>query len=459
MEKLVTRRWLIILLTAGSIFFILLLQQSFPPRSSSVKFDYSRKHRVWNKKEDGTPMDGKESMEIQLRRLVRGKDLAQLDATGISCLYEFHFEQCIINKQVIIPTNQPLVVYVPSDQPSEKRTVQPYARREDPTAMKEVTPIQILHGTNITQRKNASSYCEVTHQVPAIIFSTGGFIGNVFHEINEIIIPLFLTSRHFNSQVQFIITDYADWWVFKYKEVLKQLSSFEVINGDEDGRVHCFHGAVFGLRYHDNLALNSSEIPGDYTMADFRQFLGKSYNLTMKGLMKPNKKPKILFISRKETRVLLNEDEMVKMMLSLGFEIHWAKAHEMLYLDKFAEVVNSCDIILGAHGAGLTNEVFLRDGAVVVQIVPLALNWASDIYYGNPAHIMGLKYMDYKIVAKESSLYDVYGPDDPIVFDPLVVFEQGYRSARSLYIDGQNVTIDIARFKGTLNEALKFLGY
>ncbi|KNA11252.1 hypothetical protein SOVF_136750 [Spinacia oleracea] len=327
--------------------------------------------------------------------------------------------------------------------------------------MKEVTPIQILHGNNITHRKNASSYCEVTHEVPAIVFSSGGFIGNVFHELNEIIIPLFLTSRHFNSKVQFVITDYADWWVFKYKDVLKKLSSFEVLNGDGDGdgRVHCYPAAVFGLRYHDNLALNSSEIPGGYTVADFRNFLGETYNLTMKATKKPNKKPKVLLISRKETRVLLNEDEMVKMMLNLGFEIHKAKAHEMLYLDTFAQVVNSCDIIVGAHGAGLTNEVFLRDGAVVVQIVPLALNWASDTYYGNPAHSMGIEYMEYKIVAKESSLYDVYGPNDPIISNPLVVFEQGYRDARSLYIDGQNVTIDLTRFRGTLIEALKFLGY
>ncbi|KAL2944696.1 EGF domain-specific O-linked N-acetylglucosamine transferase, partial [Bienertia sinuspersici] len=389
-----------------------------------------------------------------------GKDLAQLEATKISCLYEFHFEQCIINKQVIIPANQPLVVYVPSDQPSEKpRTVQPYARREDPIAMKEVTPIQILHGNNITHRKNASSYCEVYHEVPAIVFSSGGFIGNLFHELNEMIIPLFITSLHFKSQVQFVITDYEDWWVYKYKEVLKQLSSFEVLNGDSDGRVHCFPSAVFGLRYHDNLALNSSEIPNGYTMADFRNFIGKSYNLTMNGPIKPKNKPKILFISRKGTRVILNEDEMVKMMISLGFEIQMPMTREMLHLDQFAGIVNSCDIIVGAHGAGLTNEVFLRNGAIVIQIVPLALDWASEVYYGKPAHDMGLKYVEYKIGPKESSLYDVYGPDDPIISDPLTVFEQGYRKSRALYIEGQNVTIDIPRFRGVLIEALKFLGY
>ncbi|KMT12764.1 hypothetical protein BVRB_4g088580 [Beta vulgaris subsp. vulgaris] len=460
MEKLEPKRRLIIALTVGSIFFVLvvhLLQES-SPSSNSATFGYSRKYQGWNMR-DGSSVGGKEAMKIDLRRLVKGKDLAQLEATGMSCIYDLHFEQCIITKPVIIPANEPMVAYVPSDQPPEKRTIRPYARREDPTAMKEVTPLHILHGKNITPRKNVSSYCEVTHEVPAIIFSTGGFIGNMFHELNEMIIPLYITSRHFNSQVQFVVTDYADWWVsYKYKEILKQLSAFDVLNGDADGRIHCFPGAVFGLRYHDNLALNSLDIPGGHTMADFRHFIGESYNLTISGPLKPKKKPKILLISRKETRVILNEDEMVKMMLNLGFEIHKALAHDMLRLNHFAELVNSCDVLVGAHGAGLTNEVFLRNGAVVIQIVPLALDWASDTYYGNTARVMGLKYMEYKIKPKESSLYDVYGPDDPIVSDPLVVFEQGYRNSRSLYIDGQNVTIDIARFRGTLKKALKFLG-
>ncbi|XP_057529571.1 alpha-1,3-arabinosyltransferase XAT2-like [Amaranthus tricolor] len=465
MEKLAAKRRQLIktLAIAALLFFFLFpfFQQSFPSRNSFTLFGYSRKHQIWSKENGINPMGKKEAMKFNnLRRLVRGKDLAQLDSTGVSCIYDFHFEQCIINKPVIIPSNQPMTVYVPSDQPSEKQTVQPYARREDPTAMVEVTPIQILHGRNILTRKNASSYCEVNHGVPAVIFSTGGFIGNMFHELNEIIIPLFITSRHFDSKVQFMITDYADWWVkYKFNKFIKKLSSFEVIDGDSDGRIHCFPSVVIGLRYHDNLALNSSDIPGGYTIADFRKFIGETYNLTIYGPIKPNKRPKILLISRKETRVILNEDEMVKMMSNMGFEIHKSMAHQTIKLDQFVEIVNSCDIIIGAHGAGLTNEVFLRDGAVVIQIVPLALDWASDTYFKSPAHQMGLKYMEYKIGPKESSLYDVYGPNDPIVSDPLVVFENGYRAAKALFIDGQNVTVDLARFKGTLNEVLKYLGY
>ena len=69
-------------------------------------------------------------------------------------------------------------------------SVQPYARKDDEIAMKAVSPVQILHG-NIDPPA-----CHFTH-VPAMVFSSGGFTGNLFHEFNEVIIPLFITSRHF----------------------------------------------------------------------------------------------------------------------------------------------------------------------------------------------------------------------------------------------------------------------
>jgi len=111
--------------------------------------------------------------------------------------------------------------------------------------MKEVTPVEIRLG-NHWNISNIS--CEVKHEFPATVFSSGGFTGNIFHELNEIIIPLYITSRHFENQVEFVITDYGAWWVDKYKNILKKLSPFEPMNGDTDGRVHCFPGAVIGLR-------------------------------------------------------------------------------------------------------------------------------------------------------------------------------------------------------------------
>ncbi|KAG4161662.1 hypothetical protein ERO13_D01G069600v2 [Gossypium hirsutum] len=394
-------------------------------------------------------IDAVDPQEFLLRRLVRGDDRVQLDSNGFSCRADVHAQVCVANKPVRI-YNKGLTVYVPSDsdQPQVKRIVKPYARLEDETAMKRVSPVQILHGKNTID----PPACNFTHNVTAVVFSSKGFTGNVFHEFNEIIIPLFITTRHFRSRVRFVITDFELWWVQKYNRCLSHLSAYEVINpGTDDGSVHCFPGAVIGLTYHDNLALNSIDIPGGYSMFDFKQFLKESYNLKINHVSEIQK-PMLMLISRRKTRRFLNEDKMVEMIMELGFQITRVEPEWMYNLDEFAEVVNSCSVMLGAHGAGLTNEIFLPTGAVMVQVVPLQNEWVATTYYGGPAKEMGVRYLEYKIEPEESSLFDTYGKDHPVFTDPKSIISKGYNAFRSVYLD-QDLKINLERFKKTLIEA------
>lgn len=73
-----------------------------------------------------------------------------------------------------------------------------------------------------------------------------------------------------------------------------------VIIPTSDKKVHCFTGAVVGLKYHDNLALNTTEFPKD------------SYSLRIDNATEI-KKPVLLLISREGSRMFLNENEMVGM--------------------------------------------------------------------------------------------------------------------------------------------------
>ncbi|GMJ10354.1 hypothetical protein HRI_004704600 [Hibiscus trionum] len=396
-------------------------------------------------------IDADYPQEFLLRRLVRGDDRVRFDFDGFSCHADVHSEVCVANKPVRI-YNKGLTVYVYDDQPQVERIVRPYARREDETAMKFVSPVQILHG-NSTIRPPAA--CNFTHNVTAVVFSSKGFTGNVFHEFNEIIIPLFITTRHFRSRLKFVITDFELWWVQKYNRVLSHLSGYDVINPG-DGSVHCFPGAVIGLKYHNNLALNITDIPGGYSMFDFKQFLKESYNLKINHVSEI-RKPVLMLISRHNSRRFLNEDELVEMMEGLGFRVTRAEPERVSNLDEFAEVVNSCSVMVGAHGAGLTNEIFLPAGAVTVQVVPLAHEWVSTNYFGGPAKAMGVQYLEYKIEPEESSLFDAYGKDHPVITDPETVISKGYYAYRSVYVDGQDLKINIERFKKTLIEAKQIL--
>uniref|UniRef100_A0A5B6YGS4 Glycosyltransferase 61 catalytic domain-containing protein n=1 Tax=Davidia involucrata TaxID=16924 RepID=A0A5B6YGS4_DAVIN len=381
-----------------------------------------------------------------------GEDRTQLEATGFACHSDLHTDVCVANKPVRIDTRT-LTVYVPNDQITShgKHTVQPYARKGDKTAMKFVSPVQSLHG-NITPPA-----CHYTHHAPALVFSSGGFTGNLFHEFNEVIIPLFITSRHFRSHLRFIITDFNPRLISKYNRILSHLSRFEVINPMANASVHCFPGAIIGLKYHNNLALNTSDIPGGYTMPDFKQFLRESYNLKLKNVS-GMKKPVLILISRQKSRMFLNEDEMVGVIEELGFEVVVAMPNRMSNLNKFTEVLNSCSVMVGSHGAGLTNAVFLPAGAVMLQVVPLGLDWASTTYFGRPVHEMGVQYLEYKIEPEESSLFNLYGQDHPVIVDPASIFSKGYSAARAVYVDGQNLKINLVRFRQTLIKAIRLLG-
>ncbi|XP_030523893.1 alpha-1,3-arabinosyltransferase XAT2-like isoform X1 [Rhodamnia argentea] len=394
-----------------------------------------------------------DALKDLLRRLVRGEERYQLEVGGFTCHFDLDAEMCLSAKPVRI-SNGGLTVHVPSDGSGFTRSVRPYARIGDELAMKLTTPVQILH----RDMANLPA-CNFTHSIPAVIFSTG-VTGNAYHELSEIIIPLFLACRHFRSQLKFVATDYNEWWIRKYSTVLNRLSDYEALDLS-DGGVHCFPAAVVGLRYHGNLALNASNVPLGHSMPEFRQFLRESYNLKTKNVHEIDKlhKPVLILISRTNSRKILNEDAIVELAQELGFQVVTAGPSMMSNLELFAKMVSSCSVFIGVHGAGLTNEIFLPDGAVVIQVVLLGLEWGSTNYYGSPATAMGLQYLEYKIEPQESSLAEVYGLDHPVIVDPLSVFAKGYMAVRAVYVDGQDVKINLDRFKATLEEAMRLVGH
>lgn len=356
---------------------------------------------------------------------------------------------CLSSSLVRVSDNG-LTVDIPLDGPAPfNRTLKPYARKDDDAIMEFITPVRVFQ----RNREIDSPPCDSTHNVPVVIFSSG-VTGNMFHEFNEILIPLFLTTRHFRSRVQFVVTDYRPWWVRKYRKILTRLSGYEVMNSTDGG--HCFPGLVLGLKYHGNLALNPNENPRGHSVSEFRHFLRETYYLTVEKV-REIQKPVALLIARRKTRRILNSDALMRLMEESGFQVVIADAESMWNMERFAKIVNSCSVMVGVHGAGFTNELFLPDQAVVIQIVGLGLDWASTTYFGDPARAMGLRYLEYKIEPKESSLYRTYGPDDPVITNPMSIFKKGYRAVRAVYVDGQDVEIDLARFRKTLLKAKRLV--
>ena len=71
---------------------------------------------------------------------------------------------------------------------------------------------------------------------------------------------------------------------------------------------------------------------------------------------------------------------------------------------------------------------------------------------------MGVRYLEYKIEPEESSPIDTYGRDHPVFTDPKSIISKGYYAFRSVYVDGQDLKINLERFRKTLVEAMQLLG-
>ncbi|KAK9289456.1 hypothetical protein L1049_007611 [Liquidambar formosana] len=364
--------------------------------------------------------------------------------------------------------------------------IKPYTRKWETSVMDTIDELDL-----VLKKENSGDRhrCDVKHDVPAVFFSTGGYTGNVYHEFNDGILPLFITSQHLNKKVVFVILEYHSWWITKYGNILSHLSDYPPIDFSGDKRTHCFPEAIVGLRIHDELAVDSSLMEGNKSIRDFRNLLDRAYWPRISGLIQDEekeaqlklkeklslspsvgisletgkeeqkvqlKKPKMVILSRNGSRAITNEDSLVKMAKEIGFQVKVLRPDRTTELAKTYRELNSSDVMVGVHGAAMTHFLFVKPGSVFIQVVPLGTDWAAETYYGEPAKKLGLKYIGYRILPRESSLYDVYDRNDPVLRDPDSVNRKGWQFTKKIYLDGQNVRLDLRRFRKRLVRAYDY---
>ncbi|XP_042512789.1 xylan glycosyltransferase MUCI21-like [Macadamia integrifolia] len=349
--------------------------------------------------------------------------------------------------------------------------IKPYTRKWETSVMDTIPDVELIVKKDYLTRRHV---CDVHHSVPAVIFSTGGYTGNVYHEFSDGIIPLYITTQHLKKKVVFVVADYRRWWYTKYADILSLLSDYPPIDFNKDPKTHCFPEAIIGLKIHDDLSVNSSFVPGNKGIKDFRNLLDRAYwprirmlmqeeereaqlklanrsalsALPLEEVQKPKKwKPKLVIISRKGTRVITNQAALVKSAEEIGFQVEILLPTSTTELAKIYRVLNSSDVLIGVHGAGLTHLLFMRPGTVFIQVIPLGTDWAANTYYGAPAIELGLNYMGYEIFPKESSLSSKYEENHRVLTDPHSVNKMGWELTKKIYLDGQNVILNIRRFR------------
>ncbi|VAI12460.1 unnamed protein product [Triticum turgidum subsp. durum] len=319
--------------------------------------------------------------------------------------------------------------------------------------------------------------CTSRHTVPAVVFAMNGIIGNPWHDLSDLLIPLFITTRAYDGEVQFLVTELQPWFVDKYRLVLTNLSRYDIIDFNKDAGVRCYPHIIVGLRSHGDLDIDPARTPRNYTLLDFRLYVRDVFLLPSddRGIpykeaskknaagndngtaVTENPKPRLLLINRGESRKFVNLPEVSAAVEAAGFELLVMEPSRDMGMEEFARAVDSCDVLMGVHGAALTNFFFLRTNAVLLQVVGLGLEREALHYYGNQATAVMVQHIQYFISAEESTLYEKYGKDHPAVSDPDSVHKQGWQGAKRYFWAEQDIRLNVTRFAPTLHQLIRTL--
>lgn len=116
----------------------------------------------------------------------------------------------------------------------------------------------------------------------------------------------------------------------------------------------------------------------------------KLVNLLRNNLIKKNNtnKNQKIYISRKKSRrSIFNEPELIKILLKYNFKIYFME--DLKIVDQIS-LCNSAKIVIGMHGAGLTNCIWMKKNTTLIEIRP-----RDELYlncYFTLSNILRLKY-------------------------------------------------------------------
>ncbi|KAJ0252867.1 O-linked-mannose beta-1,4-N-acetylglucosaminyltransferase-like protein [Hirschfeldia incana] len=305
--------------------------------------------------------------------------------------------------------------------------IKPYPRKADNWIMSKIQELTLTSGPMGMTRS-----CDITHDSPAIVFSAGGYTGNIYHDFMDGFIPLFITANSVypNRDVILVVANPKEWWMPKYTEVL----------------------AIVGLISYGPTLMDSTQLPNPRSLVSFHNLLDKAFNTSL-STFKPQK-PRLILLSRYGDigRVILNEEKVIEMLENVGFEVITFRPSGTTSMREAYELIKSSHGMVGVHGAALTHLLFLRPGSVFVQVVPIGVGWVAKCY-GSPAKAMKLEYMEYTIDVGESSLVEKYSRDDLVLKDPIAFSRMDWGVTKKVYLKEQDVRLDVNRFRNHMNKA------
>ncbi|KAF3332707.1 hypothetical protein FCM35_KLT02284 [Carex littledalei] len=376
---------------------------------------------------------------------------------GIICEFsDYRYNMCSIEVNLKVMGNSATMLLIPPSFTTPANTtvwkIRPFTRKWEELTMARVRELTIQWASN----QNQGPACDVTHDVPVLIFPTPFFSFNLFHDYTDLLIPLFVAANQYNGKIQFAVTNFHGPWINKFMPHLQALSHYSIINLDSETLVHCFPSGQVGLRATFPMTVDNYSAQNVSTMVGFRNFVRTSLSLErtlvdITDQKNSTKKPRIAILLRKVTRTFTNENEIAEMAKGVGFEVVRVDPETTKDFPRIAHLINSCDVLMGLHGAGLTNMMYLPNNGTLIQVLPWGdLRFISWKDFGEPTKYMGLNYIEYEIKEEESTLIEKYPRNHTVFTNPQELHKQGWTAMSSVYLVEQSVKLDVNRFRGVL---------
>ena len=140
-----------------------------------------------------------------------------------------------------------------------------------------------------------------------------------------------------------------------YKSYPYIVESLELLGYD-----YVWYTSTQRVRITDLILPSHTALPGNYNGVFLNQ-------LRQRFLGAPRVPYRKIFISRSNAtqRFIVNEDDVVALVLSFGFEVHFFENYS---LSKQVALLSDTSCLIGIHGAGLTNMLFMPPKGTVIEI-------------------------------------------------------------------------------------------
>ncbi|XP_022298960.2 EGF domain-specific O-linked N-acetylglucosamine transferase-like isoform X2 [Crassostrea virginica] len=263
---------------------------------------------------------------------------------------------------------------------------------------------ELEHFSSLPFHPIQDGHCDVIIDKPVYFMKLDAGV-NMYHHFCDFV-NLYATNHlnnSFSTDVYIVMWDTSTMgYTDLFSETWKAFTDYPIIRLHEyDKKRVCIRDAVFSLlpRMRFGMYYNQPVVPGCHGSSFFEAFnqhLAHRLGLIQHGPLE--NKIRITLLSRKtKYRNILNEDELVKAMKTVGeFEVKVVTYNrDMPFKEQIQSSYNS-DIFIGIHGAGLTHLLFQPDWAVIIELY----NCEDHSCYYDLARSRGIHYMTWEKQSK-----------------------------------------------------------